>query len=264
MKKYNLVFIGCGAISTQIINHLNSYMAGKYDIKMIIDNNVDRATKICEKLNITPVITNTFDDYFDLTNIDIVVESASVNSVQNHAMDILKKSDLLIASVGALSDEKFYSDLLAESDKHNTNLIIPNGAIGGLDAISAVKDSISFIKITTTKSPESLKGAKGFKKYENYNFNTSKVIFEGSAKNAIDLFPKNLNVAVTLSLYGIGTEKTNVELVVDPEIKTNKHTIYLEGDFGEMNFDFSLNQSPTNPKTSSLASLSIIKSLKDY
>ena len=103
-----------------------------------------------------------------------------------------------------------------------------------------------------------------FKKYENYNFNTSKVIFEGSAKNAIDLFPKNLNVAVTLSLYGIGTEKTNVELVVDPEIKTNKHTIYLEGDFGEMNFDFSLNQSPTNPKTSSLASLSIIKSLKDY
>ena len=165
MKKYNLVFIGCGAISTQIINHLNSYMAGKYDIKMIIDNNVDRATKICEKLNITPVITNKFDDFFDLTNIDIVVESASVNSVQNHAMDILKKSDLLIASVGALSDEKFYSDLLAESDKHNTNLIIPNGAIGGLDAISAVKDSISFIKITTTKSPESLKGAKGFKKY---------------------------------------------------------------------------------------------------
>ena len=57
MKKYNLVFIGCGAISTQIINHLNSYMAEKYDIKMIIDNNVDRATKICEKLNITPVIT---------------------------------------------------------------------------------------------------------------------------------------------------------------------------------------------------------------
>ena len=80
-----------------------------------------------------------------------------------------------------MSDEKFYSDLLTESDKHNTNLIIPNGAIGGLDAISAVKDSISFIKITTTKSPESLKGAKGFKKYENYNFNISKVMFEGSA-----------------------------------------------------------------------------------
>ena len=69
-------------------------MAEKYDIKMIIDNNIDRATRICEKLNITPVITNKFDDYFDLTNIDIVVESASVNSVKNHAMDILKKSDL--------------------------------------------------------------------------------------------------------------------------------------------------------------------------
>jgi len=74
-------------------------MADKYDIKMIIDNNVVRATKICEKLNITPVITNKFDDYFDLTNIDIVVESASVNSVQNYAMDILKKSDLLIYSL---------------------------------------------------------------------------------------------------------------------------------------------------------------------
>ncbi|MFL2768169.1 MAG: aspartate dehydrogenase [Dehalococcoidia bacterium] len=264
MKKYNLVFIGCGAICTQIITYLNTHMPNKYDIKMIVDNHIERTNEICAKLNISPIITDQFDDYLNLTNIDIVVESASVNSVQNYAIDILKKSDLLIASVGALSDVKFYSDLLSESASHNNNLIIPHGAIGGLDAISAVKDSISFIKITTTKSPASLIGAKGFKEYENYNFDTAKTIFEGSAKDAIDLFPKNLNVAVTLSLYGVGTDKTNVELIVDPTIKENKHTIYLEGDFGKMNFEFSLTQSLTNPKTSALASLSIIKSLKDY
>ena len=240
MKKYNLVFIGCGAICTQIITYLNTHMPNKYDIKMIVDNHIERTNEICAKLNISPIITDQFDDYLNLTNIDIVVESASVNSVQNYAIDILKKSDLLIASVGALSDVKFYSDLLSESASHNNNLIIPHGAIGGLDAI------------------------KGFKEYENYNFDTAKTIFEGSAKDAIDLFPKNLNVAVTLSLYGVGTDKTNVELIVDPTIKENKHTIYLEGDFGKMNFEFSLTQSLTNPKTSALASLSIIKSLKDY
>jgi len=264
LKKINLAFIGCGAICTQIIQYLNENLPNKFDIKIIIDNNINRTKKKCDNWNIKPVISDQFTDYLVQNDIDLVIESASVNSVKNHAIEILSKSDLLIASVGALADEKFYSKLLSQSIEYNNKLIIPHGAIGGLDAIGAVKNSISFIKITTTKSPESLIGSEGFKKYENHKFENKKLIFKGSAKEAISLFPKNLNVAVTLSLYGIGAQDTNVELIVDPDIKTNKHSIYLEGDFGTMNFDFSLNQSLTNPKTSALAALSIIKSLEDY
>ena len=116
MKKINLAFIGCGAICTQIIQYLNENLPNKFDIKIIIDNNINRTKKKCDNWNIKPVISDQFTDYLVQNDIDLVIESASVNSVKNYAIEILSKSDLLIASVGALADEKFYSELLSKSE----------------------------------------------------------------------------------------------------------------------------------------------------
>ncbi len=264
MKKINLAFIGCGAMCNQIILSIIKDMNNKFNIEFILDNHLDETKSFCDDLNIHPCISNDFKNLIDLEDIDLVIETASVQSVKDYSLQIIQKFDLMIASVGALADENLYNKLLKKSSLYGSKLLIPHGAIGGLDAISAVKGMTSNIVITTTKSPKSLKGSKGFEKYENHNFTQCETIFKGTAKEAIELFPKNLNVAVTLSLYGIGADKTNVVLVVDPKLKTNNHSILAEGDFGEMKFDFSLNQSSTNPKTSALAALSIIKELKDY
>tara|TARA_B110000116_G_scaffold190004_1_gene165059 strand:+ start:104 stop:904 length:801 start_codon:yes stop_codon:yes gene_type:complete len=264
LKKINLAFIGCGAMCKQIISSIIKDMNNKFNIEFILDNHLDEAKTFCDDLNISPHISNDFNNLIKSEHIDLVIETASVQSVKDYSLKIVEKFDLMIASVGALSDDNLYNKLLEKSSFHGSKLLIPHGAIGGLDAISAVKEMINNISITTTKSPQSLKGSKGFEKYEKYKFIKSKTIFDGTAKKAIELFPKNLNVAVTLSLYGIGTEKTNVVLIVDPKLETNNHSIFVEGDFGQMKFDFSLNQSPTNPKTSALAALSLIKGLKDY
>ena len=50
-------------------------------------------------------------------------------------------------------------------------------------------------------------------------------VFEGSAREAIAGFPANVNVAVALSLAGVGPDRTRVEIWADPGVTRNTHTI---------------------------------------
>ena len=124
-------------------------------------------------------------------------------------------------------------------------------------------DSIS---ITTTKHPRSLKGAKFFENSEINldNISSPLTIFEGTAKEAVSLFPANINVAALLSLTGIGSEKTLVKIVADPNTDKNTHRIESSGKFGKMTFIIENFPDITNPKTSRLAILSAIETLRTY
>jgi aspartate dehydrogenase len=89
-------------------------------------------------------------------------------------------------------------------------------------------------------------------------------VFEGTAKEAVSLFPANINVAALLSLSGIGSERTNVKIVADPDTDKNTHHIEAAGKFGKMTFTIENFPDPDNPKTSRLAILSAIETLKKY
>lgn len=71
-----------------------------------------------------------------------------------------------------------------------------------------------------------------------------------------------MNVAAALSLAGVGPEKTRVRIVVDPEIQNNIHEVSVKGDFGELTVPTRNVVSLINPKTSMLAILSAIATLK--
>jgi aspartate dehydrogenase len=88
------------------------------------------------------------------------------------------------------------------------------------------------------------------------------VVFEGPASTAVKLFPKNVNVAASLSLAGIGFEKTQVRIIVDPESDINEHHLEATGEFGKLDVTVQNVQCPDNPKTSYLAALSAISTLK--
>ncbi|UJF27612.1 aspartate dehydrogenase domain-containing protein [Planococcus sp. 107-1] len=89
------------------------------------------------------------------------------------------------------------------------------------------------------------------------------MIFEGSAFEAVEKFPKNINVALVLAIAGIGVDKTRVRIIVDPDIERNTHTIEAEGTFGRMKLQVENNPMPSNPKTSLLAALSILSVLQN-
>ena len=88
---------------------------------------------------------------------------------------------------------------------------VPSGAITGLDGLkSAAVGNIEKVVLTTRKPPAALEGAPWVIKNDISLRSIRKptVIFEGTAAEAAEWFPKNVNVAVSLSLAGIGPEKT--------------------------------------------------------
>ena len=93
---------------------------------------------------------------------------------------------------------------------------------------------------------------------------SSTLIFQGTAKEAVSLFPANINVAALLSLIGIGSEKTGVKIIADPNTDKNTHQIEASGPFGKMTFIIENFPDINNPKTSRLATLSAIETLREY
>jgi len=88
------------------------------------------------------------------------------------------------------------------------------------------------------------------------------VVFEGNARDAANQFPKNLNVAATISLLGVGFEQTRVTIVCDPSTERNAHTLIVRGEFGELRCETNNVPSPMTPSTSYLAALSAVSAIK--
>ena len=268
MKK-NISIIGCGAIGSELALSVDRMMMENVTISSFLDINLENAETLKSKLsNNSPLIFNNFTEFIEsesFKNVDLVVETASQNALINYLNPIiLLKKDVLVVSVGAFANPDFFSEVLKNVEKNDINLYLPSGAIAGIDAIKSVRNSISYVTLTTTKNPNSLKDSPFFKK-TNLTIDSIKkrtLIFEGSAIEAVQNFPANVNVAALLGLAGIGIEKTKVNVIADPSLRINKHEIKVIGKFGELIVRVKNIPSPTNPKTSYLAILSVIESLR--
>ena len=260
-----IALLGCGAIGTQIALAIDS---GKIPALLthVFDESKESALTLVSKLQNKPEIVEN-SHLLSSYPVNIVVEAASQDAVKDVGLSVLQnKRDLMVMSVGALLDESIYDILSDACHDFQRTIYLPSGAIAGLDGIKSVKDELDSISITTTKHPRSLKGAKFF---ENSSFDidsidSSTVLFEGIAKEAVSLFPANINVAALLSLSGIGSEKTLVRIIADPTTDKNTHHIEASGKFGKMIFTIENFPDPSNPKTSRLAILSAIETLRRY
>ena len=241
-SKNKLAIIGCGFIGRTVIKAIED---GKLDYKLVMV--FDR--KPC---SLKVPTTNNFQDVLN-SDADIIMESASQEAVFEYAPKILESKDLLILSVGALVDEKFRDKLEKIAKKNNRKIYLPSGAIGSLDALNSAGISwLNEVTLTTIKNPRSF----------NLSNKKKKILFDGPAIEAIAKFPRNINVAATLSLAGIGFKKTRIKIISDPKVSRNIHHIHAKGDFGEFDFETKNLPSSINPKTSRLAALSAIACLK--
>ena len=268
MKK-NISIIGCGAIGSEVALSVDRMMIENVTISSFLDIKLENAEILKSKLsNNNPIVFNNFSDYINsdtLKDVDLVVEAASQNALTSYLNPIiLLKKDILVMSVGAFANADFFSEVIKNIEKNDINLYVPSGAIAGIDAIKSVRNSISYVTLTTTKNPDSLKDSPFFKK-TNLTLDSIKkrtLIFEGSAIEAVQNFPANVNVAALLGLASIGVEKTKVNVIADPSLRINKHEIKVIGKFGELIVRVKNVPSDTNPKTSYLAILSVIELLR--
>jgi aspartate dehydrogenase len=201
-----------------------------------------------------------------LGDIKLVAEAASQDAARYYAPLALSAGvDMLIMSVGIFQDEEFQNDTFRLAKRKGAKIFLPSGAIGGIDALSAASlEEISDVTLTTTKPPSAFGPSpylesKGFDPSE---LRTRTEIFSGPARDAVKHFPQNINVAATISLAGIGFDRTMIKIVCDPQVKTNEHHLQARGKFGELDVVTRNVPSPKNPKTSYLAALSAISAIK--
>lgn len=268
MKK-KISIIGCGAIGSELAQHVDSNMAKNVTLLSILDIRPENAQTLKSKLsNNSPLIFNNFADFVkseSFKDVELVIEAASQNAITSYLNQLISfKKDVLVMSVGAFANPAFFSEVSRNVESNDINIYVPSGAIAGIDALKSVKNSVSYVTLTTTKNPNSLKDSPFFKK-NNLTVDSIKkrtLIFEGSAIEAVQNFPTNVNVAALLGLAGIGVEKTKVNVIADPSIRINKHEIKVIGKFGELIVRVKNIPSSTNPKTSYLAILSVIECLR--
>jgi aspartate dehydrogenase len=207
---------------------------------------------------------HSFDRFLD-ADVDLVIEAASQAAVKRYGRKILQRGrDLMVLSVGALADDAFLAELTGLAGGASRQLLIPSGAIGGLDALqAAAMDEISEVILTTTKPPHTIFRFGDEAGLPDLTSMTGPVcLFEGPASEAVARFPRNVNVAAALSIAALGFEKTTVRLIADPAARHNTHRVQAKGRFGELDVALRLNPSPTNPQTSYLAALSAIHLLR--
>jgi aspartate dehydrogenase len=169
----------------------------------------------------------------------------------------------MILSVGGIIEG--YQELLVLAEEKGTRVFIPSGAVCGLDGLKAgACAGIKKVTLTTIKPSKAFLGNPYVlkRKIRLDGLQEDVVIFEGDALTAIRAFPQNINVAATLSLAGIGAAKTNVRIIASAAIERNIHEVEIESQAGRITTRTENIAHPDNPKTSFLAVLSAIASLK--
>ena len=197
---------------------------------------------------------------------DLVVEAASQAAARAYAVPLLERGvDVMLMSVGALADPAFLQEVTTVASRHGRRVHVPSGAIGGLDVLRAARvDGLAEVTLVTSKAPRALAGAPFFETHpiDLAAIRERTVIFDGPAREAVRLFPANVNVAAALSLAGLGADRTRMQVVADPALDRNVHEVVARGSFGELRLRVDNVPSPQNPKTSFLACLSGLATLR--
>jgi aspartate dehydrogenase len=193
----------------------------------------------------------------------IVAEVAGQQAVAEHGPEVLRRGfDLLVISVGALADPALFDRLKTAAREGNGRMLLPAGAIGGIDAIAAMRlGGLTMVRYRSRKPPAAWRGSPAEKVADLDKLTGRTVLYRGTAGEAALLYPQNANVAAAVALASLGFDKTEVELVADPDAPGNVHEIEAEGAAGRFVIQLQGKPSRSNPKTSALAALSVARAL---
>ncbi len=274
-KKLKIGIVGCGAIGSSLAKAIVSDFSEKAELVSLYDIDIEKAYNLSMALAIgsqtmvsRPIKFNkklAALNLEDLINkVDLVIEATRADT----AFDIVKRvlslsKDIMIMSIGGIIQH--YKELKVLTEEKKVHIFIPSGAICGIDGLKAASlGKINKVILTTKKPPKAFLGAPYLlnKKIRLDNIDKDTVLFEGDASEAIKAFPQNINVAATLSMAGIGPEATVVRIVASPTLTRNIHEIEIDSDAGKIIVVLENVVHPDNPKTSYLAVLSAIATLK--
>jgi aspartate dehydrogenase len=249
---------GLGPIGSRVAKALDRGIEG-LELAAVSAENVDKHREWLEKLDQMPAALP-IEALADAA--DIVVECAPSRLVRSIVAPVVSRGKTaVVLSVGALLENE---DLIGLAKSHGGQIVVPTGALIGLDAVTAAAEgTIHSARMITRKPVRGLVGAPYLVQHniEIEGILEPLMIFEGTAREAAKGFPANLNVAVALSLAGVGADRTIVEIWADPTVTRNTHRIEVDSDSAR--FSMVIENIPSeNPKTGLITALSVIACLR--
>jgi len=261
-KRLKIGIVGCGAIGSSLAKEIvtglrsDARLAALYDIKpekaQSLSRKLTRGVKLCVG-NLNALIKRS----------DLVIEASSARASWEIVLRSLSSGrKVTVMSVGGMVGH--LDELHKLTRKNNAMVYFPSGAISGIDALKAANIAgVRKVVLTTRKHPDAFRGVEYVAKHFNLaSLKQDKLLFNGSAALAVKYFPQNINVAAVLGLAGIGMRKTRVRIIACPKVKKNIHEIEIESKAAKIFTRTENILHPQNPKTSFLAVLSAIATLK--
>jgi aspartate dehydrogenase len=258
MKDLTVAIGGLGAIGLELAERLNAGIPG---LRLVAVSARDRPA--AKKRLTTAGIAAPVVDLAELANLaEIVVECLPAAQFRAIAEPAIERARIFMPlSAGALI-ENF--DLAERAKQTGARIIVPTGALLGLDAVrAAAEGEIRSVSMVSRKPPRGLEGAPYLveHKISLAGLKAPLKVFAGSARDGAKGFPANVNVAAALSLAGIGPDRTHLEIWADPAIDRNIHRIEIDADSAR--FSMTIENVPSeNPKTGRIAALSVIACLR--
>jgi aspartate dehydrogenase len=259
-KGARFAVIGYGAITDEIVRTLEEQ--GQLEALLgVLVRPARLAEARCTAAGRFAVV-DTIDGLLQLEP-DVVAECAGHSAMREFGPAVLGGGvDLLCSSVGVLADKGFALDLVGAA-KGRAQLWIPSGAVAGIDGLLASRTAgLRSVTYTSVKPPIAWMGTPAEAKVRSAADRRT-TFFEGSAREAALRYPQNVNVGATVSLAGLGLDRTKVQLVSDQGASGPLGIIDAAGDFGTFRFEILAYASPRNPKTSLLSAHSIVLAARE-
>lgn len=256
-----ITVVGCGSIGSKLAKAADEMDEVKR--LYLIDEDKKKAEELMAQLNKAVIVESVEEELY---HCDLVIEAAT----QEAAKEILVKTasrgvDIMVTSVGALVDDDFRNMVFEKAKNCEAKIFIPSGALCGMDGLRAASnDYLSKVEIVLTAGRQTLTHIKYFqeKGIDVDNLKQAITLYSGPAREAVQIFPRNVNIAATASILGVGFDKTVVTIVFDPDAKTNKYDLIVEGNFGKSVSTTSNVYLEESPYNSALFLLSTISALK--
>ena len=250
--------VGLGAIGTKVVEALDQGIDGLV-LTAVSVQNPDKHRAWLAGLTSKPAVL----PIEALSGVaDMVIECAPSKLLRSIVAPFVESGKTaVVLSAGALLDNE---DLIELAKRNGGQIVVPTGALIGLDAVTAAAvGGIQSVRMVTRKPINGLAGAPYIveNSIDIAGITEPLRIFEGTAREAAKGFPANLNVAVALSLAGIGPDQTRLEIWADPTVTRNVHRIEVESDSAR--FSMAIENVPSeNPRTGRITALSVIAYLR--
>ena len=257
-KPLRVAVVGLGAIGLRVVEALNAGVPG-CELAAIVVRDRTKATKQLSHLN-EPIPLLSLEEIE--SHADLVVECAPAHMLPDIVAPFLRAGKTaIVLSASAILSNYHLVDIARDN---GGQIVVPTGALMGLDAVTAAAEgTIHWVRMITRKPVRGLMGAPYLVER---NISLGRIVeplcvFRGTPREAAIGFPANLNVAVALSLAGIGPDRTTLEIWADPSLDRNTHAIEVELDSAR--FSMTIENIPSdNPRTARITALSVVSYLR--